>query len=321
MRATCIDMVHELARRDPRVIYIGSDLGAGTLSAMKEEMPERFFMEGVAEANMIGMAAGLAMDGYIPFVHTISTFITRRALEQVAIDLCLHKLPVRIIGNGGGLVYAPLGPTHMAVEDIAVMRSLPDMTVIAPMDAEEMRRLMPHTLEWPGPVYIRLAKGKDEVVPHNEGASKIGEAVLVRPAGDVLFVTTGVMTQRALAAAEALSSSGISCGVLHMHTLKPMDGQRLMALADGKRLVVTVEEHTLIGGLGSSVAEYFVDHAGEMTIPRLLRLGLPDKFLSGYGSQNYLLEQCGLDPEGIESRVRAVLGEEKTSSSAARPKI
>ena len=134
MRKTSLDTVYEMARNDPRVVFIGSDLGAGTLDQFKEEMPERFFMEGVTEQNIIGMAAGLAMEGYIPYVNTIATFITRRCFEQVAVDLCLHNLPVRLIGNGGGLVYAPLGPTHLAVEDMAIMRSLPNMTVVAPVD-------------------------------------------------------------------------------------------------------------------------------------------------------------------------------------------
>ncbi len=307
MRATCIEMVHELARRDPRVIYLGSDLGVGTLDAMKKEIPERFFMEGVSEANVIGMAAGLAMEGFIPFVHTISTFITRRAFEQVAIDVCLHKLPVRLIGNGGGLVYAPQGPTHLAVEDIATMRSLPGMTVVAPVDAEEMRRFMPLTLDRPGPIYIRLAKGHDDVVSREEDGFEIGRAILLRPPGEVLFVTTGVMAQRALASADMLADEGIACGVLHMHTVKPLDAEHLLDLASQVRLVVSVEEHTLIGGLGGALAELFADHAWEAPLPRLKRLGLPDHFFSDYGSQDFLLERYGLDPAGISQSVRESL--------------
>jgi transketolase len=308
MRGACIEMVHELARRDPRVVYVGSDLGAGTLDAMKEEFPDRFFMEGVAEANLIGMAAGLAMEGFIPYVHTISTFITRRAFEQVAIDLCLHDLPVRLIGNGGGLVYAPLGPTHMAVEDIAAMRSLPGMTVVAPVDAEEMRRFMPHTLDRPGPIYIRLAKGYDDVVSQDSNAFEIGRAITLREPGEVLFVTTGVMAQRALAAADMLAEDGIESGVLHMHTVKPLDADTLLQLAGKVKLVVTVEEHTLIGGLGGAVAELFADYEWSAPSPRLKRLGLPDRFLSNYGSQDFLLESCGLDPARISATVRGVCG-------------
>ncbi len=307
MRATCIEMVHELARRDPRVIYMGSDLGAGTLADMKEKIPERFFMEGVSEANLIGMAAGLAMEGFIPFVHTISTFITRRAFEQVAIDVCLHNLPVRLIGNGGGLVYAPQGPTHLAVEDLATMRSLPGMTVVAPVDAEEMRRFMPLTLDRPGPIYIRLAKGHDHVVSRESDGFEIGRAITLRDPGEVLFVTTGVMAQRGLTSAEILAKEGVECGVLHMHTVKPLDTETLLRLAGQVRLVVTVEEHSLIGGLGGALAELFTDHEWNTAPPRLKRLGLPDHFFSDYGSQDFILERCGLDPAGISQSVRKAL--------------
>ena len=164
MRRTCLDMVYELAKVDPRIFFIGSDLGYGTLKEFREEIPERFFMEGVSEANVVGMAAGLAMEGKIPYVNTIATFITRRCFEQIVLDLCLHNVRVRLIGNGGGLVYAPLGPTHLATEDISIMRACPGMTIVAPADADEMRRLMPLTVEHDGPIYIRLAKGFDPIV-------------------------------------------------------------------------------------------------------------------------------------------------------------
>src|SRR6202011_6330557 len=203
MRQTCLNMVYDLAKRDKRVLFIGSDLSPGLLGDMKKEMPERWYMEGITEANVIGMAAGLAMEGFIPFVHTIAAFITRRCYEQVAVDLCLHNLPVRLIGNGGGLVYAPLGPTHLAIEDIAIMRALPNMTVVAVCDADEMIRFMDQTLEWPGPIYIRLAKGFDPIVSRNELGFEIGKEfpMLVAAHGmsSALLVSTGVATPRALA--------------------------------------------------------------------------------------------------------------------------
>ena len=158
MRKTSLNCIHDLAKHDDRVLFIGSDLGPGVLEDMKQAIPERFFMEGVSEQHIIGMSAGLAMEGFIPFVDTIATFLTRRCFEQIVVDLCLHDLPVRLIANGGGAVYAPLGPTHLAVEDISIMRVLPNMTVVAPCDASEMKRMMMSTLEWPHPMYIRLAK-------------------------------------------------------------------------------------------------------------------------------------------------------------------
>src|ERR1700683_1559794 len=182
MRQTCLNMVYDLAKRDKRVLFIGSDLSPGLLGDMKKEMPERWYMEGITEAKVIGMAAGFAMEGYIPYVNTIATFITRRCYEQVAVDLCLHNLPVRLIGNGGGLVYAPLGPTHLAIEDIAIMRALPNRPVVAVCDADEMKRFMDQTLDWPGPIYIRLAKGYDPIVSRDELGFTIGKALEMREA-------------------------------------------------------------------------------------------------------------------------------------------
>jgi transketolase len=296
MRETSLKMVHELAKKDPRVVFVGSDLGAGALDAMRKEMPERFFMEGVSEAAIIGMAAGLAMDGYIPYVNTIATFITRRCYEQVAVDLCLHNLPVRLIANGGGMVYAPLGPTHMAIEDIAIMRALPNMSVVAVADAEEMKRFMAATLEHPSPIYIRLAKGGDPVVTKPEHGFTLGKAIELKAAGRVGFITTGVMASRALAASEIMGKTNTPAGVLHMPTVKPLDDGAVLALAAKVERLVTVEEHSRIGGLGSAVSELLTDKG--VRTP-LLRLALPDQFPEDYGSQEHLLEQARLSPAAI----------------------
>src|ERR1700720_3380370 len=266
MRQTCLNMVYDLAKRDKRVLFIGSDLSPGLLGDMKKEMPERYYMEGITEANVIGMAAGMALEGYIPYVNTIATLITRRCYEQVAVDVCLHDLPVRLIGNGGGLVYAPLGPTHLAIEDIAIMRALPNMTVVAVCDADEMIRFMDQTLDWPGPIYIRLAKGFDPIVSRNELGFEIGKAIPMRVAADgmssALLVSTGVATTRALAAAELLAAKGIECTILHMHTLKPFDTEAVLHYARDVPVIVTIEEHTLIGGLGSAVTDALVERGG-----------------------------------------------------------
>lgn len=306
MRRTCTDMVYELAKQDPRVVFVGSDLGAGLLDDMKAEMPERFYMEGICEQNLIGMAAGLAMEGFIPYVNTIATFITRRCFEQIAIDLCLHNLPVRLIGNGGGMVYAPLGPTHMATDDIAIMRALPNMTIVAPTDAEEMKRFMPETLNKPGPVYIRLGKGGDAVVSNPKDGFEIGKGYLLRPTGRVLLVTTGVMASRALTAAETLEAEGISCGVLNLPTIKPLDAEQILRLVNDIDIVVIVEEHTMIGGLGSAVTDILVEHLGT-GLPLIKRIGLPDVFPEDYGSQDSLMDYFGLQAPGITETVRNAL--------------
>src|SRR5215510_9214394 len=263
MRKRSLDMVHALAKRDERVVFIGSDLSPNLLGEMKKEFPSRYYMEGIAEANIIGMAAGMAMDGFIPYVNTIATFITRRCYEQVAVDLCLHDLPVRLIGNGGGYVYAPLGPTHEAIEDIAIMRALPRMTVTAVCDAEEMTRLMDATLDWPHPIYIRLGKGGDPIVSKPERGFAIGKAIDMIEGqtgeSDVLLIGTGVATTQALKAASSLQADGIRCRLLHVHTVKPLDVETIVDAATRTRLVVTVEEHSVVGGLGSAVLEALSD--------------------------------------------------------------
>lgn len=313
MRNTCLDMVYELAKRDRRTVFIGSDLSPGLLAGMKREMPERYYMEGVTEANIVGMAAGLAMEGYIPYVNTIATFITRRCYEQIAIDLCLHNLPVRLIGNGGGLVYAPLGPTHLAIEDIAIMRALPNMTVIAVCDAAEMERMMECTLDWPQPIYIRLAKGGDPVVSRGEHGFTIGKAIVMREAHTskpVVLMATGIMTTNCLAAADALQAKGIDTSVVHFHTVKPLDEAAVLEHAKGARLVVTAEEGTMIGGFGSAVTDLLTSKNGGTYLPNL-RLGLPDVFPQKYGVQDDLFEVYGLTANQIAQTVAKVLNNEK----------
>lgn len=303
MRKKALDSVYELAKVDDRVIFLGSDLGPDVLINMKKEMPDRFFMEGVSEQHIIGMAAGLAMEGFIPYVNTIATFITRRCYEQVALDLCLQDLPVRLIANGGGVVYAPLGPTHLAVEDIAIMRALPNMAVVAPCDADEMKRFMSSTLNWPHPIYIRLAKGGDEVVSEEKFGFEMGKAILMREPGEGLIISTGVMTQLAIQAAEKLSEEGIICGVLHVHTIKPLDELQLSKLLPRVKAVVTVEEHTRIGGLGSAVLEFTNDNMPEQS-SKIMRIGIPDQFAKQYGSQESLLNHWGITVENLVNSMK-----------------
>jgi len=298
MRKTSLDCVYKLAQRNEKVVFIRSDLGPGVLDIMKKQIPQRFFMEGVSEQHIIGMAAGMAIEGFIPYVNTIATFLTRRCYEQIALDVCLQNLPIRLIGNGGGLVYAPLGPTHLAVEDIAIMRALPNMTVVAPCDADEMSRFMSKTLDWPQPIYIRLAKGYDQIISKDEFGFEIGKAILMQQPGEGLFITTGVMTQLAFQAVEKLEQDGISCGILHMHTIKPLDHTALNEWLPKVNAVVTVEEHTRIGGLGSAVLEHCCDEMPEQT-GKIFRMGLPDKFADKYGSQNSLLAYFGITTESL----------------------
>src|SRR6476660_1427223 len=319
MRQTCLNMIYDLAKRDERVVFVGSDLSPGLLADMKRDMPERWYMEGITEQNLIGMSAGLAKEGYIPYANTIATFITRRCYEQVAVDLCLHDLPVRLIANGGGLVYAPLGPTHLAIEDIAIMRALPNMTVTAVCDAKEMVRLMNATLDWLHPIYIRLAKGGDPVVSRDELGFAIGKAIPMRRARSrhaAVLMSTGVMTTNSLAAAELLAKDGIDVSVVHFHTVKPLDEAAVLDFARESELVVTVEEGIRIGGLGSAITDVIVEHLGTAA-PPVKRLGLPDEFLHNYGLQDELFDIYGLMPAQIAASVRGALKDKVAAGVAA----
>ena len=307
MRKTALECVHRLAQHDKRVLFIGSDLGHGVLEKMKNELPDQFFMEGVSEQYIIGMAAGLAMEGFIPYVNTIATFLTRRCYEQVAVDLCMHDLPVRLIANGGGGVYAPLGPTHLAVEDIAIMRALPNMAVVAPCDADEMNRLMMSTLEWPHPIYIRLARGGDPIVSKDDLGFELGKSIKMKTGADGLFVTTGVMTQLALETADILKAKGVDIGVLHVHTIKPFDASGVISAIENVKAVVTVEEHIVNGGLGSAVLESCSELRPEL-LPKISRIGIPDKFATEYGSQNSLLKHWGITSETLVAAMMKKLG-------------
>lgn len=297
--------IENLVLADERVVLIGSDLGAGMFERLTREVPERFFMEGISEQHLIGMAAGMAKEGRVPLVMTISTFLTRRCLEQIIVDAALHALPVRLLGIGGGLAYAALGPTHTSVDDFALLRAVPGMTVLAPAEAVEANALLRQSIDHPGPLYLRLPRGTDETLPELAG-SEIGRAVPLREPGRVLFVSTGELTQKALRAGELLAEDGIVAGVLHAHTVHPLDRAVLTATAAGVELIVTVEEHLRSGGLGSAVLEILHDTA-DMPVPRVARLGIGEEFVTGYGTRDDQLARHDLTAEGLRATVTRLL--------------
>lgn len=307
MRKRWLSTLHRLAKADPRIAFVGSDLSADpAMKSFVADFPERVFMEGVSEAYIVGMAAGLASAGFVPYVNTIATFLSRRSYEQNAIDLGLARANVRLIAGGGGLVYAPLGPTHLAIEDVALMRAIPNMTVIVPADPDEIERALIASVDYQGPIYIRVAKGGEEVVSRAEDGFRIGEAIVLRPPGEVLLIACGVLVKTALAAADALAADGVTAGVINVHTVKPLDEARLLESIRQARVILTLEEHVRHGGLGSAVAELIAEHAlsGDR---RFRRLGLPDEFPSEYGSQASLLAAAGLDVAGVATSTRELL--------------
>mgnify|MGYP001182523936 FL=1 len=309
MRQTCLNTIFELAKKNKKVLFIGSDLGPGVLDDFKKKYPKRFFMEGVAEQSVIGFAAGLALEKYKPYVNTISTFITRRCFEQVVIDLCLHNLPVTLIGNGGGLVYAPLGPTHQAIEDISIMRTLPNLTIISPCDSHEMKHLMLKSLYLKGPLYVRLARGGEKIIT-KKYKPNIGKALVLKKAKDYFFVTTGVTAQIALDACESLLKNyNIKCGVVHFSTIKPIDKAVLKKLILSSKKIITVEENVEIGGFGSSILEYSSKVTNKLKKANIKIVGLEDSFVKKYGTQEELLDYNNINYKYLSNKMKNFIKE------------
>ena len=306
MRQTALNTVHELAQGDPRVVFIGSDLGSGTLEKMKVEIPSRFFMEGISEQYLIGMAAGLAKEGFIPYLNTISTFFTRRAFEQIAIDLALHKLPVRILASGGGMVYAPLGPTHTSIEDFALMQAIPGLKVFSPADSNEMKNLLVETLEDPEPIYIRFGKGGETVVTEKYSSSIYMPKIFGQKGAEVLICTTGVVLQNALSAQDVLNREGTPVEVWHFPYLGGTSHSIVMNRYQEFRHILVVEEHIPVGGLFTNLLHLFNQ---EKLDARLLnQISLPFHFSHKYGSQAEHLTVNALDALGISSRLIEIIG-------------
>lgn len=293
MRREFADEVKEIALRDPRIVMLSGDIGNNLFEPFKKIAPERFYNCGVAEANMAGVAAGLALCGFRPITYTITPFNTTRCLEQIRDDIAYHNLPVLIVGTGAGLSYANLGCTHHSCEDISFLRSIPNMTVLAPGDAWEVRALLRASLLQDGPVYMRIGKTGEPLVHSGVPSLTIGKAHLMREGKDIAILSTGNMLPTALAI-------DLPATVYSFHTVKPLDTVLLDRLFSEYSLIATLEEHSLIGGLGSAVAEWLADHPSKA---RLLRLGTPDYFPHPIGSQTYLRNKLGLEPQTLTQAV------------------
>lgn len=294
----------EVARKRPEVVGLTADLGKYTdLDIFGQQFPERYFQVGMAEQNMIGISAGLARVGYIPFATTYCVFASRRAYDFIAIDVAYARANVKIIAGLPGLTTG-YGATHQGIDDLALMRAIPNMTVIDPCDATEIQQAVCAIANYDGPVYMRLLRGKvKRVLDEKNYCFEIGKAKLLRSAGDVLFVSTGLMTERALQASALLAEEGIQAGVLHVLTLKPFDSETLLQAVSSVGALVTLENHTTIGGLGSVVADTLCE-AGIAI--KMTRVGVPDCFIE-CGSVDYLVEKYGLSVSSITTAARQLL--------------
>ena len=291
-----------LAAEDPRVFLVVGDVGFGVIEEFAARFPDRFLNVGVAEANLAGVSAGLALAGMVPFAYSIANFPSLRCLEQVRNDVCYNAANVKIVSVGGGLAYGSLGATHHATEDLAVMRALPGLVVVSPADPIETALATRAAVAHDGPVYLRLGRGGEPAIYAAPPEFALGRAIVVREGADVTLIAMGAITHDALAAADGLALEGIAARVLSMHTLKPLDVEAVRAAAEETGGIVTVEEHSVIGGLGSAVAEVIADRGLR---PRAFRrLALPDAFAHRVGSREYLLAASGLTTETIARAAR-----------------
>jgi transketolase len=296
MRKAFIKALTEQAARDKRIWLLTGDMGFSVFEDFAARYPDRFLNAGVAEANMTGIAAGLALSGLVPYIYSITPFVTMRNYEQLRIDACYQNQSIRIIGGGAGLCYGSAGGTHHALEDISLMRSLPNMTVICPGDPHEVTAAVTCSLEHNGPLYIRLGRDGDPLVHPGDVALQPGRAITVREGTDVALIATGNILGNTQKAADELQKQGVSARLISMPFVKPLDREAILGAASETRALFTIEEHSLIGGLGSAVAEVLAESGRPV---RFLRLAIPDRFFKEVGSQEYLRSLVGLSVDGI----------------------
>ncbi len=300
LRVAFGETITELARTDLRIVVLDGDTGSSTRTDIFEnEHPDRFFQMGITEQNMLGMAAGMATLGLIPIVSTFSCFIVSRAHDSIRVLIAQPKLNVKLMGGYAGLLAGMTGKTHLMFDDVSIMRSMANMTVVAPADEIETRQALKAIIDYPGPVYFRLTRPNSPIIFDDDSRFEVGKAVVVRQGSDVTVFSSGTQTARAFEAAEILAGEGIDVHLVHVPTIKPLDVEAIVAEARRTGRVVTTEEHTIVGGLGGAIAETLGEHA---PLP-IRRHGLQDVFGES-GPDDALLEKYGISPEKTADAIR-----------------
>jgi transketolase len=303
MRNAFAQQITALARQDERIVLLSGDIGNRLFDDFKAACPGRFYNCGVAEANMIGVAAGLALSGLRPVCYTITPFLTYRCLEQIRIDVCYHHAPVVIVGTGSGLSYASLGATHHSCEEMGMLRLLPGLAVVAPGDACEVRAALRAALQSCQPVFLRIGKKGEPKVHAADPDFVIGRALPLRDGQDVALLCAGTILPVGLATADLLSAKGLSCAVYSFPTIKPLDQSVLQQVFSRCRLVATLEEHSVLGGLGGAIAEWLSDQPHAQAQARLCRFGTRDEFLHETCDQDEAREYFGLTPAAVAESI------------------
>lgn len=305
MRNSFADEITKLAQEDDRIVLLSADIGNRLFDSFKERYPHRFYNCGVAESNMIGVAAGLAMTGLRPICYTIANFITYRCMEQIRVDLCYHHQPVTIVGTGAGLSYASLGATHHTCEEMGMLRLLPGLVVIAPADQTEVRCALRASLKQDAPVYMRIGKKGEPCIHKTEPDFQIGHAITLCEGEKICLLSIGNMLPTCMEVATTLTQSGNSTSVVSFHTLKPLDKNFLKKVFKKFRIVATVEEHSVLGGLGGSIAEWLSENPEPQT--RFIRFGTRDEFLHRTCNQQSARSFFDLSPKAITKKISSYL--------------
>jgi transketolase len=305
VRDAFVRALTEEARKDKNIMLLTGDLGFGVLTKFAEEFPKQYLNVGVAEQNMTGVATGLALEGKTVFTYSIGNFPTLRCLEQIRNDVCYHNANVKIVSIGGGFCYGALGISHHATEDLAIMRALPNLMVLAPGDLTETTLATKALCETQGPCYLRLGRGGEPTVHLDQPPYAIGKGIALFPEGDVALLSIGGILDSAVKAREILQAAGVKTALYSMHSLQPIDRHLIERLSRLSKLIATIEEHSITGGLGGAVAEVMA----ELPPPRapLVRVALEAGFSCEVGDQEYLREVYGLSPRAIANKVRTAL--------------
>lgn len=304
MRFTVIQTIYQHALKDKNTYFITGDLGHACEEEFKTNIPKQYLNLGIAEQNIIGTAAGLALSGMKVFVYSIVPFITMRCYEQIKADICYQNLDVTIIGIGGGLIYGQYGNTHCSIEDIAVMRVLPNMKIVSPANPHDAEQLTEQVIKQRGPTYIRIGRGK-EPLPEKEYQVTFGKGYKAKEGNDVAIICTGTILDEVDKASRLLEIEKISTEVVHMHTVKPIDTKLVLSLIQSKKVIITVEEHNIIGGLGSAISDIISENPRNSIIFK--RLGIKDTYLKEIGSQQYLRKRHGIAAEEIANSIKKML--------------
>lgn len=304
MRFTVVKIIYKAALRNKNIFFLTGDLGHACEEEFKKNIPNQYINTGIAEQNMMGLASGLALSGMKVFVYSISPFVTMRCFEQVKNDVCYQNLDVNIIGVGGGLIYGPYGSTHCSIEDVAVMRVLPNMKIVCPANPLEAEQLTRQILNMSGPIYLRIGRGK-EPMPQGRYSVTFGKGHQVKNGKHGAIIATGTILTECEKVIELLAIKGFNFALFNMHTIKPVDNALVVDIINSFGAIFTVEEHSIIGGLGSAVAEIISETSRRKVIFK--RFGIKDFYLHEIGSQEYLRDKYGISAQKIAASVIRLL--------------